>query len=441
MKYLRVKFREKLAELRISEIAKETGFEKRVPRKVEPIDMVAGFFLMLTSGGSTLKDWAMQVSSIIGGTISKQMINNKLQIRQEAFAKKLVENALLLKIFQREDRDKESLFAEFRNVYIEDSTCVSLPGNLALEYTGAESSKGTCATARIQLCVELISESVKRLAIKAYREVDQKYSAQILSLLKAGDLVMRDRGYWCLSVFKQIMDQGAFFVSRYQYNAKCLDMNTEQPFDLLRYLKKMDRLGFTVIDEKILVGVAQKLPVRLIASKVSQSTYEARVRKAKKDRSVSTNHSSEYYQLLQWNILITNIQEDVWNHRQALRAYGFRWRIETIFKCWKSHFNVEKLFENKRAVSTSRFNITCWLFLLFTIFFFFRWSIEVAALILEKTHKKLSAQSFANLIGANFKQLILSNDLQEWADYFAYFATYEDRKDRIDFQCLILAKK
>lgn len=153
----------------------------------------------------------MQVSSIIGRTISKQMINNKLQIRQEAFAKKLVENALLLKIFQGADRDKESLFAEFPNVYIEDSTCVSLPDNLALEYAGAESSKGTCATARIQLCIELISESVKRLAIKAYREVDQKYSAQILSLLKARDLVIRDRGYWCLSVFKQIMDQRALF--------------------------------------------------------------------------------------------------------------------------------------------------------------------------------------------------------------------------------------
>jgi len=81
------------------------------------------------------------------------------------------------------------------------------------------------------------------------------------------------------------------------------------------------------------------------------------------------------------------------------------------------------------------------LFLLFTIFFFFRWPIEIAALLLDKTHKKLSVQSLANLIAFNFERLILCDNLQEWGDYFAYFATYQERKDRIDFQSLILATK
>lgn len=35
---------------------------------------------------------------------------------------------------------------------------------------------------------------------------------------------------------------------------------------------------------------------------------------------------------------VTNIPETVWTPRDISNAYGLRWRIEVIFKAWKSHF-------------------------------------------------------------------------------------------------------
>jgi hypothetical protein len=45
-----------------------------------------------------------------------------------------------------------------------------------------------------------------------------------------------------------------------------------------------------------------------------------------------------------WEIFVTNVSRMIWTPpRDVSNAYGLRWRIEIIFKAWKSHFKLTHL--------------------------------------------------------------------------------------------------
>jgi len=441
MKDLRLQFYQKIEDLPISKIAKEQGFEKRKPKKIEATHFVVGFFLMLQSNGNSLRDWASKVNSLNDKLVSKQMIDKKLQFRQVDFAHELLLEAIAQSLRKEDPVHKAKLFEAFHKVYVEDSTCLKLPDNLHSIFPGPHSSKGPCATARVQLCIELLSESVENILLQSYRDIDQKHASDIVSILQPGDLVIRDRGFWSLKVFRQIIDKEAFVLSRFQYGTWCMDPKTHKNIELLKYLKAKDRHGIHTVDMPILLGKEEKLPMRLVAIKVDQSTYQARRRKALKDRCQSINHSQDYLALLQWNIFITNVEPDTWTPMDILRAYRFRWRIEIIFKCWKSKFNIMHLFENKHSLSQARVVITCLLFLLFLLLFFVRWTIEFTRLVYEHTRKLVSVISLAQFIQQNFQELITAQNCLSFVERIAYFCTYQKRKDRVDYLELLHCEK
>lgn len=53
------------------------------------------------------------------------------------------------------------------------------------------------------------------------------------------------------------------------------------------------------------------------------------------------NHSADYYALLGWTILLTNLPAQSLPPEQMLTLYSLRWRIENIFRAWKSNLHPE----------------------------------------------------------------------------------------------------
>jgi hypothetical protein len=77
--------------------------------------------------------------------------------------------------------------------------------------------------------------------------------------------------------------------------------------------------------------------VRLVAAPVNSATAEERRRKAKKETK-GRNPSKAVLELMDWTIFITNMGKET-DFTQLLDIYGLRWRIEVIFKAWKSNLN------------------------------------------------------------------------------------------------------
>lgn len=429
----------KLSELPIQKLALTHKFNIHRDVKITPSAYLLGFFMMLSNGQHTLSCWAGEVSCALGKAISKSGLSNKIQYPQVDFVKNLLEEALFHKVLP-DDRDLHSeLFSDFGRVFLEDSVCLRLPRVLHEVFPGSHSKMGATATARIQYRMNLQNGAANRVEVQSFRDHDAKFSADILAVLKPDDLVIRDLGYWSLKVFRQIMvDKKAFLLTRKRFGVNVYDEDTHHKIDLHERLKKADRRGIKVVKINVLVGREERVPLRLVAIRVPDNIANERRRKAKKDRNKRTNRSDEYMDMLDWTIFLTNVEDDVWTPEQMLEVYGFRWRIEIVFKAWKSKLNFQKIFKRKQSLTPPRAWITIYLVLLWIVLFFVPMFNYLLVRVYEQTEKFLSILKFAQFFKDHFEALtcdiISQRNVDFWVQTTAKHCTY-DRRRKIQNFC------
>ena len=394
-----------------------------------------GFFQMILEGFNTVEKWAAAIGKISGNLISAQSLQGKLQFRHQQLAEALLKHVLRHQIMQRKvEPSPKGLFQAFVRVFLEDSTCVKLPASLAAFFPGNFNHAGPGATARIQLRLELLSGQYTHLELQSYRDNDQKFAGHIVKLLQAGDLVIRDLGYGVLGVFRLIMAQMAFFLSRFRYGTKVYDPDTGQEIDLLKRLRSMRHKGGSVLDINVLLGKEEQLPVRLVALQVPPQVAQARRRKAEKDRNKKANHSEDYMEMLGWSVFVTNVSAEEWTPGEMLEVYGYRWHIEIIFIPIgigrKSKFNFANLFDKKQSMTPARVVISFYLLLIWLTLFFARWYHDLLTLVFEKKKKWVSPLKFADFVKEHFEQLCDAENLDEFVEFVARYCCYSKRKGK-----------
>lgn len=233
---------------------------------------------------------------------------------------------------------QSNVFRPFGRVLIQDSTQIRLPDHLALFFPGpANQNRKNGAALKIQTVYDLQGESFPYFGLSGFTRTDQAASADILSVAKPGDLVLRDLGYFSSAVFQKLLDRGIHFLSRLRQNVSIIDPDTLKPIDLLRMLRRDGSF-----DQQVLLGAQQRVPVRLVALPVPEQVANLRRRKAKNHRDRRRNPSKHNLEILGWNIFVTSVDSSIWSPQTVQKVYGIRWRIEIIFKSWKSHFNLTK---------------------------------------------------------------------------------------------------
>jgi hypothetical protein len=155
-----------------------------------------------------------------------------------------------------------------------------------------------------------------------------------MAFLQPGDLVLRDLGYFAVKALKEIAGAGAFFLSRFRVGTSLFSPDTREQINILSLLKAKGAL-----DRPLLLGAGEWLRVRLVAIPVPPEIAEQRRRKAKNDRDKRYPPSKEKLALMGWEIFVTNIPLEQMTSTQIRSLYGLRWRIEIIFKAWKSSLN------------------------------------------------------------------------------------------------------
>ena len=90
-----------------------------------------------------------------------------------------------------------------------------------------------------------------------------------------------------------------------------------------------------------------------LRSKNSISKQGVWGREAKNNRDKKLKPSKEHLQLLGCGQYITNVARETWSGQTLILAYTLRWRIEIIFKSWKSCLN----FDIKSKMSLNQVNL------------------------------------------------------------------------------------
>ena len=305
--------------------------------------------LEVLKGAPSYNDLAARFETTYKQSPSKQAVSKKINPACVLF----FQSVLAFIIKSKLPKSEIELLKKDRiaRVLVQDSTIIKLPQRLFKIFSGVSNAQSMVCNARIQGVYDLLSGTFISFSIDTYTKNDL-IAAPELELCK-GDLTLRDRGYFTKGEVNRHLVAGADFIYRYKHKTIFLDPKTGAEIDLYNLLKRTGG-----IDMEVYLKDDCQSRVRLIAVPVSEDIANMRRRKAKKE--ISNHHpSAELLELMTWTIFITTIPKELADFKRILMIYGLRWRIEIIFKGWKSHMQFAKLHnvsENQlRVILTARF--------------------------------------------------------------------------------------
>lgn len=299
--------------------------------------MLAELIAQCPHGSPSYNDLASGIEGTHGHDPSRQAVSQRLNPAFESFLETLLGEVIALKISGDVEAGKlaPSDFRSYRRVLVQDSTVIKLPTALFNSFSGVANAHSAVCNARIQAVYDLIGGRLISFSIDPYSKNDLSAAPELE--LREGDLVLRDRGYLTAAEMQRHCDAGAHFIYRHKTGMIYLDTRTLQPVDLAALLKECGTL-----DMQVLLNNRERTRVRLLAAPVSKETADLRRMRAKKETK-GHNPSKAVLELMDWTVFLTNIPAAAATFGEILGIYGLRWRIEVIFKAWKSHLKFDVL--------------------------------------------------------------------------------------------------
>jgi hypothetical protein len=215
----------------------------------------------------------------------------------------------------------------FGRVFLEDSTQCRLHEHLADAFKGSGGSASR-ATVKIDVIYELLRHQLHALTVTDGRAADQGHAATIVAFLRAGDLVIRDLGYFSVDVLHQIAAQEAWLLSRLR-STVAVYASAEAT---AKAVALVDHVQPTVAqqgvgDFPVSLG-ADRLPCRLLAYHLSADVVAQRRRQAYETaRKKGRTPTHTYLHWLQYGWYITNVDATVWAAEVVATVYRSRWQI------------------------------------------------------------------------------------------------------------------
>ena len=323
----------------IENLGKETGFIQREGNLKAKTFIMAFSLSLLDIHKLSLKNIATKCEEYQNGfKISKQAIFGRLKtgkiLMKAAFEKTM--NEIL---FKRVSMETMEVLKQFSDIKITDSTTISLPDKLADTWVGLGGNNSKSAI-KIQTTYSTIKKAFDKFELSSATVSDADYNKSILKDLKCGELSLNDRGYYSLEFFEGVINKLAYFISRIKSNTifYIKSKENENKYDRIDITDILNNSRSSLDIYLYIKGTKGKmLEVRVVAVQLPEIVINKKRRNANTKAISQGNTLGEREGIfLEWNILITNIPEDMLEVRTICELYRMRWQIELIFKGFKS---------------------------------------------------------------------------------------------------------
>jgi hypothetical protein len=318
---------------KIRKLAFETGFCKRHSGKISAPDFIVHLCLESVSGTVSYNDLAARVEARTGIAASRQAYWERTDESCVKFFQSILEHVMLYKCDPRQIQSIKRQ-GRFKRILLQDSTIIKLPLRLFEVFSGVKNAHAAVCNARIQGIYDLLSGRFIHFSIDPYSKNDQAATFEIP--IQPGDLILRDRGYFRIQAVEAHKRVGADSINRYKHPTVLYDPATGQKINLLELLARNGS-----VDMLVRAGTEPTVVLRLIAIATPEETANLRRMRAK--REMHHPPSRELLTLMSWTIFLTTITDPAVTFREFAALYALRWRIENIFRTWKSYFNFQKL--------------------------------------------------------------------------------------------------
>lgn len=316
--------------------AQETGFVQRQGKVTGANFCQTVVFGWLQNPEATLEALS-QTGVSVGLAITPQGLDQRFtktasrllyQVLQAALVETIRAGAVDIPVLQR-----------FTGVYIEDSSSLTLPEELASIWQGCGGS-GSASNGAIKLQVrwDMLQGTLDGPYLTHGRTHD-RVASEMNQSLPPGSLLIRDLGYWKLAGLERLGEANCFWLSRLQAQTGFFDAQGTA-WSQADFVSKRTDDSF---DMPIELGLKQRLKARLVGFRVPTAVAQERRRKLKenskrKGQTLSKNRLA----LCDWSLFVTNVPIDRLTPDEILILARLRWQIELLFKLWKSHGQIDK---------------------------------------------------------------------------------------------------
>lgn len=418
-----------MEKLELEQRAWECRYYKRSPQKLTISSIVEGFWMMQKHGVNTLRNWAVFSGLQISSTVTKQAIDNRLNGSLLKVLEQTLLHSLSLKLdtkwLSKKKQELNGLLGHFNRIILQDSTVQQVPTQLYEIVSGNKTSSGNRALVRIQSVFNFTDERWENFSIDTYSQNDKVQSTFGLEKFQKRDLILRDLGYFVIDTVAQMIEE-QYIISPYNPGVCLYDFQKNQ-IDLLALLKEKRTL-----DIEVLVTRKSNLPMRLVARKLTKEHKQKKIKSAKSQAHAKCKYTDRYFELLGYEIYLTNIPANILTVKDIAKMYGLRWYIEILFKSWKSYFNFRTMFQQKK-MDFQRTKITIYLLLIQFVYLTNYVYQYIKQQLDEQKYEFISSLKFMDLSKCLLVQILSINNLPELDNLipqFALHAVYEKRKKR-----------
>lgn len=318
------------------EKSKEIGLIKR-QRKLSGRTFLQMLVLGFQSNPhASYTDLAISAATV-GVQISPQGIEQRFTQKAAEFLNKLLAESIRLSV-ESQRTEVEPLLAKFNGVYLQDSTIVSLPEELAYIWQGCGGSLGGSAGLKLQVHFEYTHGILAGITMQDAKTQDQASPYQNIDL-PPGALRIEDLGYFSLQRMQKDQEQGVFWVSRLKTGINVYD-EKQTELDLVKLLEKTKK---NQLEMKVYLGKEKRVHSRLLIRRAPDEVVAQRLRKLRRQAVKQGRTLSKRQKFFaRWTLYITNVPEEKLSFEEVCLLYRVRWQIELLFKLWKSYFKIDQ---------------------------------------------------------------------------------------------------
>ena len=268
--------------------------------------------------------------AVCGIGIAKQSIDDRFTKEAVVFVLDVLKEVLerqLSRVFCAD------FLPQFNQVCIKDSTKFNVDNRLSGHFKGTGARPGTTkACVCIQYEYDLRSGKILDLNVTEGVRNDATDASETKGRIDKTDLILRDLGYYNLSILTGFADAGAFFISRLNTSTLIYDLGQTDNLKFKELYAHMRKHKLTSCEKQVLVGKKDQVELRLIVDIVPEKVYEERIRKIDKyNKAKGWKTSDDYKARCRFNLFITNVPAKNISLKEIMLLYRLRWQVELMF--------------------------------------------------------------------------------------------------------------
>jgi len=341
---------------RAKELERETGFVERSTAQLDgPTFVQTTVFGWLDTPEASYAQ-LRHVAASLGVPVSSQAVEQRFGTESAALLREVLQEAVG-EVLSSEASAPE-LLRRFNGVYVQDGTIISLPPELRDEWRGCGGSTPEAgqSSMRVQVRLDLAQGGMQGPWLQEGRAAERSGEAHEAPLPQ-GCLYNVDAGYFTLTEMRAHGRAGCYWLTPDPNAGTLLIDERGQCWDLVSFLGAQTG---DEVDVQVFLGKSERLPVRLIARRVSPEQAERRRTNANREKDVKSKGvqrpnerkrrvagdkrkrprkhkktGKARLQLLEWTILITNVPQALLTVDEALVLARCRGPLELCWKLWK----------------------------------------------------------------------------------------------------------